>query len=52
MRELGERLEVSGPYVVQMEQGKKIPNATMLIKVADLFHVSLDQLARDELELD
>jgi len=35
-----------------METGDKIPNVAMLIKIADVFHVSLDQLARDELEVD
>lgn len=52
VRQLGERLGVSGPYVVQMEQGQKIPNVAMVIKIADLFGITADQLIRDEFEVD
>jgi len=52
MRRLSEMLGVRDSYISQLESGDKIPNVAMLIKVADVFHVSLDQLARDELELD
>lgn len=52
VRQLGEMLEVSGPYIVQMEQGQKIPNAAMIIKIAQLFKVSTDQLMLDDLEID
>jgi len=51
VRELGALLEVSGPYIVQMESGQKIPNAAMIIKIAQLFKVSTDQLMFDHLEL-
>ena len=51
VRELGTLLEVSGPYIVQMESGQKIPNAIMIIKIAQLFKVSTDQLMFDHLEL-
>ena len=52
LRQLGERLTVSNTFVLSLEQGKKIPNAEMIIKIADIFEVNLDQLMRDELELD
>jgi len=52
MRRLSEILGVRDSYISQLESGDKIPNVAMLIKVADVFHVALDQLARDELELD
>jgi len=52
MRRLSEMLGVRDSYISQLESGDKIPNVAMLIKVADVFHVALDQLARDELELD
>lgn len=45
-------LGVSRPYVAKMERGEKMPNAPMIIKIADIFGVSTDQLMRDELELD
>ncbi|MDM8520868.1 helix-turn-helix transcriptional regulator [Anaerolineales bacterium HSG6] len=52
VRQLGDLIEVSGPYIVQLEHGKKMPNAPMIIKIARLFNVSTDQLMLDELELD
>lgn len=52
MRRLSEMLGVRDSYISQLESGDKIPNVAMLIKIADVFHVALDQLARDELELD
>ena len=52
MRRLSEMLGVRDSYISQLESGDKIPNVAMLIKVADVFQVSLDELARDELELD
>ena len=51
VRQVGEMLEVSGPYVVQMEQGQKVPNAAMILKIANIFGVCTDKLMRDELEL-
>ena len=52
MRKLSEMLGVRDSYISQLESSDKIPNVAMLIKVADVFQVSLDELARDELELD
>jgi transcriptional regulator with XRE-family HTH domain len=51
IRELGDRLGVYHTYISQMEKGKKIPNAAMLLKLADLFCVSTDILMRDEVDL-
>jgi transcriptional regulator with XRE-family HTH domain len=39
-------------YIHFLETGKKLPNALLLLKIADLFHVTTDQLMRDDLELD
>ena len=50
--ELGDMLGVSYSYVGKLERGEKIPNVAMLIKIADVFNISLDNLARDELDLD
>ncbi len=52
MRQLGDMLGVSDSYISQMETGDKVPNVAMLLKIANMFNVSLDQLARDNLELD
>ena len=51
MRRLADMLGVRDSYISQMETGDKIPNVAMLIKIADIFQVSLDQLARDEREV-
>jgi transcriptional regulator with XRE-family HTH domain len=52
IRQLSDLLDVSFGYVGKMERGERLPNVAMLVKVADLFDVSLDRLIRDELELD
>jgi len=50
--QLSQMLEVSRPYVAKLERGEKMPNAPMIIKIADIFSVTTDQLMRDDLELD
>jgi transcriptional regulator with XRE-family HTH domain len=50
--QMSEFLEVSRPYVAKLERGEKIPNAPMILKIADIFGVTADLLMRDELELD
>jgi transcriptional regulator with XRE-family HTH domain len=52
LRQLGEMLGVYHTYVSQIEKGKKMPNALMILKIADIFEVSTDQLMRDEIDLD
>lgn len=51
LAELGNLLEVHNTYVSQMEKGRKVPNAEMILKVADTFGMTTDHLMRDELEL-
>lgn len=51
-RELSRMLDVHHSYIGQLELGQKIPNALMILKIADIFSVTTDQLMRDELELD
>jgi transcriptional regulator with XRE-family HTH domain len=51
-KQVSEMLSVSRPYVAKMERGEKMPNAPMILKIADIFGVTTDQLMRDELELD
>ena len=52
LRVLGDLLDVHHTYVSQLEKGKSIPNANMILKIARFFDVSIDQLMKDELELD
>jgi len=51
-RELGELLGVNQSHVTRMEQGQRMPNVAMVIKVAAIFGVTVDQLVQDELGLD
>ncbi|MEL6353954.1 MAG: helix-turn-helix transcriptional regulator [Cyanobacteria bacterium J06627_28] len=49
--DLGNFLDVHNTFVSQIEKGRRIPNAEMILKVADIFDVTTDQLMRDNLEL-
>jgi transcriptional regulator with XRE-family HTH domain len=52
VRQLGEMLSVHNTYISQLEKGRRIPNAEMILRIADTFGVTADQLMRDELEVD
>ncbi len=51
VRELGPMLDVYFTYISQLENGNRKPNAEMILKVADVFGVTTDELMRDEVEL-
>ncbi len=51
LTELGHLLNVHNTFVSQLEKGRKVPNAEMILRVADTFDVTTDQLMRDELDL-
>ena len=42
----------SHAHVARIERSEKTPSADVILKIAELFQVSLDQLMRDDLELD
>jgi transcriptional regulator with XRE-family HTH domain len=42
----------SHSYISEIETGKKRPSMELVIKIADRFGVSVDQLVRDELEIE
>jgi transcriptional regulator with XRE-family HTH domain len=44
-------LGVSQTFFHKLEKGQKKPNVEMLMKIAQLFGVTMDQLARDDLEV-
>ena len=48
---LGDELGVHNTYISQLEKGRRVPNADMILKIADYFSLSTDQLMRDELEV-
>jgi len=50
--QLGTLLGVAHSHIGGMERGERLPSVPMLIKIADIFGVTTDQLVRDELELD
>jgi len=50
LRKLGEMIGVYHTYISQIEHGAK-PSIEFMVKVADIFHVSLDNLIRDELDV-
>ena len=48
---LGKMLDVHNTFVSQLEKGRRVPNAEMILKVADTFDLTTDQLMRDGLNL-
>jgi transcriptional regulator with XRE-family HTH domain len=46
--QLAQTLGFSRAFVSKLERGIKLPNAKLLVKIARLFQVSLDDLALDE----
>lgn len=52
LRQLSDLVEVGYSYISKMERGEKTPNVAMLVKIADFFEVSFDDLIRDERDLD
>lgn len=50
-RELADRLGVSHTHVIGIENGKRGSSTDLVLRIADLFHVTIDQLMRDELEV-
>jgi len=51
LRKVGEILGVYHTHISQVEHGLK-PSVELIIKIANLFKVTTDQLMRDELEVD
>lgn len=52
MRELADVLEFkSHGFIGDLESGRKYPSLDLAVKIADYFGVTVDQLARDELEV-
>ena len=52
LKELAHKLGYSAHgYISEIESGKKKPTADLVLKVAELFAVTTDQLLRDEVKL-
>jgi transcriptional regulator with XRE-family HTH domain len=53
VRELAAIFEMkSHSHIADMENGRSKPSVELLVKIADFFEVTTDQLLRDELEID
>jgi transcriptional regulator with XRE-family HTH domain len=52
MKDLAERLRyMPHGYISEIENGKKQPSITLVLKISKLFNVSTDQLLKDDLEI-
>jgi transcriptional regulator with XRE-family HTH domain len=52
MRELADKLGLSTHgYIGDLESGRRQPSLELAVQIADLFGVTVDQLARDDLEV-
>lgn len=52
LRELATELGFSShAHLGRIEKGEKTPSAELILKIADFFEVSIDDLMRDEREL-
>ncbi len=53
LRKLASMLDLAThSHLDRIEKGENKPSADLILKIADIFEVSTDQLMRDELELD
>lgn len=53
LRELASILGMGAhSHLANLETGKNMPTAELIVKIADYFGVSLDQLMRDEVDLE
>ncbi len=52
MHELADKLGLSKHgYIGDLESGRRQPSLELAVQIADLFGVTVDQLARDDVEL-
>ncbi len=52
LMQLADLLDVHYTHLGKIEIGRKRPSTDLVLRIADLFNVTTDQLMRDELELD
>lgn len=53
LRDLSKALDgISHSYIGFVENGQRQPNAELIVKAAQFFNVTTDELLRDDLELD
>ncbi len=50
--QLAKQLGISRAYVNLFESGRRMPGTELMLKISNIFGVSVDVLVRDELDLD
>ena len=51
-RELAEKLQTSHTQILRIEKGTRQPAADLILRMAQFFGVSLEQLMQDEMEIE
>lgn len=51
-RELADKLQTSHTQILRIEKGQRQPSGDLILRMAQVFQVSLEQLMQDELEID
>lgn len=51
-RRLADELQTSHTQISRIENGLRQPSADLILRISQFFNVSLDQLMRDDLDLD
>ncbi len=51
-KQLGDMLGIHRSHIGKIEQSQKTPNAAMILKIADIFEVTPNQLMLDDQEVD
>ncbi len=51
-RQLAAELQISQAQISRIENGLRQPDGDLLIKISDFFNIPLDNLMRDELDLE
>jgi transcriptional regulator with XRE-family HTH domain len=48
--DLGSKIEIHGRHIGKYETGRALPNSETIMKIADVFKVSIDYLLKDEIK--
>ena len=51
-RELADKLQTSHTQILRVEKGLRQPSGDLILRMSQVFQVSLEQLMQDDLEVD
>lgn len=51
-RQLADELQISQAQISRIENGLRQPSGDLILKISQFFDISLDQLMRDDLDID